>query len=523
MMLLDNHSSSSLEGMEIATRTSSPWTESSGKTASYHSAKPLPPTPTLHVPSAGSSRLSSTISSRRPSYASSRTHSTGSSIYTDDVSRAPKYVPFRKDTLLEPLWFPSESVIDRSSASEVLELLVPRSQLTRNAKSQPVLPKAAKVQSGPPRSIFTEWKAPRYRDSGEGDENEEIRAPVPVMVLARNSREAQHIAEQHAEEYMSVLPWASTMPRNDNELYHEGFNSLPTQMSPRITDVVDETLVPRPLRKSTALDSDKSSRFSSDPEFKVLKDEYGDLQNSQAKSPLHSRTPPEDEATTNLKDSYTASKSSTDEHRKKVLSMTPSERGSIQRGIIDMYDSLNTLYDPLKQHDTPTEYAPTPQTKSEIEIVPLDQNVRHKGIRSPAMPMTPYLVHRHKARDTVDFMPLSPLTMSAHESWFTASPTSTTPKMSHFSQTSHESSSKDSRFSLSSMEKKKLKSYTFPRAETRSKGDRSVSGKLKKAVGLDGKKSKMTDDERRREDLKKRIKVVEAIEQGPFLVERSLK
>lgn len=500
MMLLDNHSSSSLDGMEI-TRRSSIRTEYSWETASYHKAKPLPPTPTLRVPSPGSSRASSEFSSRRPSLASSRTHSAASSIYTEDVPPPPKYLAFRKDTLLPSDRSESDSVKDRSSTLEVPDALLSGPKPTGDVK---YLQKPTKIRKGPPESLFHEWKPPKYRDS---DDDADVGAPNSAKVLAKRSGETRHIAEQHANDYKSVLARASTMPSSAFEPYYEEYNSLPSPMALRVTDVVDETLVPRPLRQSTALDSSTSSHFSDSSGYMALKAEYRDSFKSRAKKAFHLDTFSQDKVGKKGTDSHTPSITSNTEERTQLRSMTASQRASIQRGIIDTYDGLTSVYDPLNQH------APPPETKPRIEIA--------EDFESLAIPMTPYYKHDMKTWNTADSPPQSPLTMSAQDRSFCASPAGSTPRKSHFSQSSKESSSKENNSSLPLAErKKKMKTYGLPRTETRPKGDRSVSGKIKKVVGLESKKYKQTEDEKRREDMKKKIVIVEAIEQGPFLIEK---
>lgn len=504
MMLLDNHSSSSLDGMEIATRRSSIRTDYSWETASYHKAKPLPPTPTLRVPSPGSSRASSTFSSRRPSFASSRTHSAASSIYTEDIPPPPKYLAFRKDTLLPSPGFESDCAKDRSSTLEVPDALLSGPKPTGDAKFQSVLQTPVKIRKGPPESLFSEWKPPKYRGSDD-DDDDEVRAPVPAKVLANQHGLTQHTAEQHANDYKSVLARASTMPSSDYEPYYRG--SLPTPISPRVADVVDETLVPRPLRTSTALDSSTSSHFSDSSGYMALKEEYRDSFKSRAKKAFHVDTLSQDKIVKKGTDPLTLSINSDTEGRSPVMSMTPSQRASIQRSIIDTYGSSTSRYGPLKQDAAP------PETKPRIETA--------QDFQSAAIPMMPYQEHDSKVWNTADGPTQSPLTKSAHESWFSASPALSTPRMSQFSQSSKESSSKESHSSLSLAErKKKIKTYGLPHTETRPKGDRSVSGKIKKAVGLESKKYRQTEDEKRREDMKKKIVIVKAIEQGPFLVEK---
>lgn len=503
IMLFDNHSSTSLEGMEIATRRSSIRTDFSWETESYHKAKPLPSTLNLRVPSPGSSRASSTFSSRRPSFSSSRTHSITSSTYTEDITPPPKYLAFRKGISSPSTGLEPDAIKDQSSTLEVPDALLSGPQTTREANYQPVSHKSAKTRKGPPESLFSEWKPPRYRDSDDDDEG---RAGVPAKAFVKHSGETQHIAEQHANDYMSILARASTMPSSDHESYYEGYNSLPTPVSAKVADVVDETLVPRPLRKSAALDSSTSSHFSDSSGYMALKEEYRDSFKSRAKKAFHLDTNSQDHIVKKGIDSHTSSMTLNTGERSQAMSITPSEQASIQRGVIDMYDSSTSVYDPLEQH------TPPPEAKARIEIA--------QDIQSAAVPMIPCEESDLKAWNTAS-PPQSPLTMSAHESWFSASPTGSTPRKSHFSQSSKESSSKESQSPLPLADrKKKMKAYRPPHIEIRPKGDRSVSGKIKKVVGLESKKHKQTEDEKRREDMKKKIVIVEAIEQGPFLVDR---
>lgn len=504
-MLLSNHSSSSLDGMEIVSRRSSLRSENSKNAASNHKAKPLPPTPTLRFPPRRSSRASSALSSRRPSFASSRsrTHSTASSIYTEDVPPAPKYLAFRKDTLLPSAWFDSdsESIKERSSTLNVPETLLSGPKIHSSLQGLSTMPK------DPPESLFTEWKPPKYQGSDDEDDDEDGNGAIDEthsMVSADHNREAYQIAEQHANDYMSVLARASMMPTGDFEPYPEGYISLPTDVSPRITDVVDETLVPRPLRKSTALDSSTSSHFSDSSGYMALKEEYAESFKSRAKKAFHSHKFSQDKKAKKRPASQPTPIESNTGEIGQILSMTPSERASIQRDIIEMYDTLTGLYDPLKQHD------PTPELKPRIEIL--------EDFQSPVMPIITDQNDVLK-EDFANSPPQSPLTMSAQESWFPTSPVAGTPKISHFSLSSQESSCKESHASFPLVEtKKRIKTYSLPQAESKPKGDRSVSGKFKKAVGLESKKPKQTDGKKWREDMKKKIKVVETIEHGPFLI-----
>ena len=488
--------------MEIAAPKSSPRSKKVENSSEYHSAKPLPPTPTLQIPLITSSRASSLASSRAPSTASL------SSVYTEDVPPTPKYVPFRRETILPAPKVAYEASMYRSSTSMVPDMLPSRPKPTRHAKTQAILQKPAAIRTGPPESIFSEWRAPRYE---EQNDDEGPRFPTPVRILAEKSREVQHIAEQHADEYRSILPRASTLASIDSEPYYDGLNSLPAPMSPRITDVVDETLVPRPLRMSTAIDSNASSHFSStSSELMAFKREGGASQKSRAKA-FQSRTHSQETPAKKSAISNTATKSSNVEDRSKVMSMTPSERASIQKGIIDMYDNLTSLYDPSNR------YAPPPRPKPKIEFPLPKRDVLKEYHESTVMPRTPYQRSGHKAGENAESPSPSPRSKPTRRSWFMTSPGASTPKRSHFSLSSKASSSDGSHPSLSSAEKKKMKSYTFPRDSQNTKKKKSSSGgKWKKAVRMERKKGRKTEDERRRDDMKKKIVILGAITQGPF-------
>ena len=513
-----NSSSSSLNGMEIASPNFPPGKNKVRKTASYHSVKPLPPTPTLKVPSNRSSRAPSAISSRSPSTFSL------SSVYTEEFPPPPKYASFKKETTL-----PSSCAIynlstHRSSTSKLPVSSPQRPKPRREVKTQEVLQKPAAVRKGPPESIFSEWRAPRYEERGS---DEIPKFSIPIEVLARKKRETQHIAEQHAAEYTSILPRSSSiLPRSLTpsvadegfyEPYYEGHHSLPTPMSPRITDVVDETLVPRPLRRSTALDSNTSSHFSSSSsELMPLRVEGRESLTSRAKKAFHSRKFSQEKSAKKRSDSTISSKSESTGRGSKAASMTASERASIQNGIIDMYDTLTNLYDPQHKYGQPTKLASPPKPKPTINIPSREKNTLCKEHRSPAFPRTPYYKSRAISTGSVESPLVSPRSKSARVSWFGGSTSGNTPKRSHFSLSSKASSSDASRASLSSAEKKKLKSFSFAEMEEISEKKGSVGGKLKKAVGIEGKKGKKGKDEKRREDMKKRIKIVRSVTDGPF-------
>ena len=502
----ENSSSSSLNGMEIAASKPLLRNSKSRDSDDYQNAKPLPPTPTLKVPSITSSRASSIVSSRVPSTGSLSTAN------TEDMPLTPKYVPFKRETILPSPKTAYEPPKYRSSTSVVPDVPSSRPKPRRDAKTRDVLQRPFTLKARLPESVFSEWKAPKYDGQDDG---EEPRIAVPVKILAQKSRVTRHIAEQHADEYRHILPRVSMLPSFEPEAepYYDGLNSLPAPMSPRIIDVVDETLVPRPLRMSTAFDSNTSSHFSSSSDdLAALKEGTSESLKARAKKAFHPRKHSQERWAKRKSGRDTSSKLRSTEERKQVMSMTPSERASIQKGIIDMYDSLTNLYDPFNKYSPPAKLIPASQPKSTIELYSPNKNLLRKDHRSLAAPQR----SRQKSVDgwgeTTDITLPSPRTKSARGSWFTDSLTGNTPNRSHFSPSSKATSSSDgNRSSFSSAERKKMKSYTFPRRSHNSKTKVAAGGGWRKAVGFERNKAKKTEGEKRREEMKKKIVVVRTV------------
>ena len=475
----------------------------------YQSAKPLPPTPTLKVPSMTSSKASSIASSRTPSTASL------SSVYTEDIPATPRYVPYKRETFLPPPKIIYEPFTYRSSTSMVPDPPPQRPKPKRGAMTETALQKPAAVKTGPPESLFSEWRAPKYEEIDE----QEPRIPTPIKILAQKTREMQHIAEQHADDYRSILPQGDTRSDDEVEPYYEGFNSLPAPMSPRITDVVDATCVPRPLRMSTALDSNTSSHFSSSSSELMVPQEgsRGSLK-SRAKKAFHSRKYSQEKSAKKRINVDGSSKLLIHGERNEVNSMTPSERASIQQGIIEMYDTLTSLYDPSNRYAGATKVTPMSPSKHTIDFPPPKKAVLRKDHKGPILQETPYHEHKRKSGTTLAKLSTSPHSRSAKGSWLKDSPTNRTPKRSHFSLLSKASSSEGSHSTLFSTERKKMKSYSFPHDKNSSHKKISVGVKWKKAVGFEKKKGKKSEGEKRRDSMKKKIVIVRAVAQGPFSI-----
>lgn len=123
---------------------------------------------------------------------------------------------------------------------------------------------------------------------------------------------------------------------------------LPSEMSARITDVLDGSLMPAPLILSgNSEDRKLSSQFScSDSEVDSLHDESKPSLKSRAKKAFHSRTQERREkahADLQLPQHGQAGE------------LTTAKRASLQNGIDEMYNTLTGLYSPAKskmKHDS---------------------------------------------------------------------------------------------------------------------------------------------------------------------------
>ncbi|KAF6230126.1 hypothetical protein HO133_004465 [Letharia lupina] len=343
--LLLNQHSSSLSGMEIA--VPSPLTP--GFTYSRaSSSKALPPTPRKDaIPysphSAPTSRKASSTYSNskeeRPS--TSMTLRKPSTTYTNLKEERPRTPRFAlQDEALSSKTFlaPSET---RSSTSKLPDKVPLRPQLTRDAHTHGASDFTGRKQpSG--NSFFTEWKAPKYEYS-----DDEFSSSLPAS--RRDSSqgswapsERTQSAEERARDYTSVLPAFVPEP-----VYSES-GYLPSEMSARITDVLDGSLMPAPLILSgNSEDRKLSSQFScSDSEVDSLHDESKPSLKSRAKKAFHSRTQERREkAHTDLQ---------LPQHGQ-AGELTTAKRASLQNGIDEMYNTLTGLYSPAKskmKHDS---------------------------------------------------------------------------------------------------------------------------------------------------------------------------
>ena len=229
----------------------------------------------------------------------------------------------------------------RSSTSKVPDKVPSRPQLARNAQTQgaPDFP-ARKSPLG--NSVFSGWKAPEYEYS-----DDEYGSSLPASREASRQgswapSEPTQSAEERARDYTAVLPAFVPEPFDSESTF------WPPEMTARITDFFDGSLMPAPLVLSgNSEDRKLSSQFSSsDSEVDSLRDDSKPSLKARARNAFHSRKASQErreKACADLKVSQhcQADESSTAKHN------------SLQNGIDEMYSTLTGLYSPAKPKKQP--------------------------------------------------------------------------------------------------------------------------------------------------------------------------
>ena len=291
-------------------------------------------------------------------------------------------------------------------------------------------------------------------------------------------------AEQHAGIYESVLHTRSpAMPTFNPEPYYA--KASPSAMTARITDVVDTSLCPSPLRISGSYQKEvETSRFSSSSSDNDGTGFRNSIK-SRAKKALHLR------------------RSSTEIPEQRPSSSRPSSakppnhrrQSSLQQGLSDgIYDMYETL--------TSLSVAPSPKPKPTTET---SKSRPTSDLRSPAMPTKAAKILGTRLSDAPVKSPLSPKTPK-------------TPRSAKFAQHGHQSSYASVPFSENYLRpvtpvkdaEREPSSVAEKLAMVFQNGTQSIEA----VVGLGPEKGRRTKAERRREELKKRIVIVGAEERG---------
>ena len=186
-------------------------------------------------------------------------------------------------------------------------------------------------------------------------------------------------AKQHAEKYVSVLHGrSSNLPSIAPDPFFSDQGQSSSALSPRITDVVDESLLPSPLRFSDVTYDEPTSYFSSDSSSDGGSCQSGirGSMKSYAKKKLSKRkdTPEVTEAT---------HLTSPQKPKSRLGSTVSQKRASKQHGIEDMFDTL-------------TSFSLSPG-RPETPATELEKNRISRERRSPAIPLKPYQMMGAKA------------------------------------------------------------------------------------------------------------------------------
>ena len=221
----------------------------------------------------------------------------------------------------------------RSSTSMIPDKVPQRPQLrrTKGASDFPVRKQPSE------NSIFAERKAPKYEYS-----DDEYCSSLPISKKASSQgswvpSEPMPSAEERAKDYTSVLP--AFVP----EPCHQESGFLSSEVSARITNVIDEPLMPASLLLS-GNDEDRklSSQFSSsDSDNDSLMSESKPSLKSRAKKAFSPRKVPQerkDKAHAGLRVSQHSQGSE----------LTTANLASLQNGIDEMYNTLTGFYSPAK-------------------------------------------------------------------------------------------------------------------------------------------------------------------------------
>ncbi|KAI4156646.1 MAG: hypothetical protein L6R39_001073 [Caloplaca ligustica] len=419
--------------------------------------KPLPPTP--HTP-------------RRPS-----------SVYSvrkDD----------QKDLLPASIYLAPTQY--RSSTSRLPDPTPARPRLTREAQTHTLADPVVKRGLGQEEQPAPSTRAPNVGPELSLD-SLSIRAsqrPAGKKMAAVEYDSAQ----QHADTYTSVLhaqTAALTFPVPEHFHLEQQLPASP--MSGCITEVVDLSLIPSPLRITSSFEESERppSRFSdSSSEVEVHHDGLRKSLKGLAQKAFHSRTESKDTDDTDWAafTRFQEKTSLTPRRQSRISSFVGHRRASVQQSISGMYDTLTSLAGPSKA----------------VKPTPIATNVPPKlhkpRVKSPAIPVTPYQEMGPKA-------------------WETASKRS---KKTFKSDKTRSDGA--SHLSLSTQDKKShvqfsTPVYSAPLPADKSPKPRSMVDKLasafssgtvqvESAVGLNTSRVKRTKSEKKREELKRKIKVI---------------
>lgn len=379
----------------------------------------------------------------------------------------------------------------RASTSKVLDARSKRPKLVQDVQahaiSDPILEKR-RLQQQDIEKTETHWsQSPIQRMKSNfaapsGSINESLAAP-------NNGTKG---AEKYASHYESLLHTRSAaLPTFTPEPYSD-YDYLPSSMSPRITDVVDRSLLPPPLSYNTIEEMKRpSSAFSSSSsDLEGFQDGIGNSLRAYARKALHLR-----------RTSFER------DNRKKASSIATSDagprRGSIQRGISSMHDTLAKF----------SITSQPPKSKGAMDINGATNTRVPRELWSPAIPITRYQQMGKKAwqssRSSKRSKSQTPSSKSGKTSYFSNPPGERT---SYFSDPAGGGTSY---FSNSAPENNSIAKFSPSLAARPGSMAKKIASafhtgttRVENAMGLNKPNTRLTQSERRREELKKKIVVI---------------
>ncbi|KAL8742578.1 MAG: hypothetical protein Q9190_004962 [Brigantiaea leucoxantha] len=386
----------------------------------------------------------------------------------------------------------------RSSTSKLPDPIPSRPRLTREVKTHAVSDsvvekRRAREDSTSSSANIEALQNTRHNPNGA---TRRLETTPNQNHASRNSD-----ANKHAEDYTAILhTQSSVLPNFIPEPYvtaghYHQHGQPPPAMSPRITDVVDHSLFPPPLRFSMQGESERPlSRFSaSSSEVEEALHGIRDSLRSMARKAFRMRKDSEDDTDDTDWAAFTKFQhmnSPTPRRQSRVGSFVSQRRASLQHGITEMYEILTNLTTPSKRA-RPTAI----DTANSVQI-------HRPRIRSPAIPLSPYQEIGPKA-------------------WETSSKSSKKTTKSDKSKSvpaSHKLAQEQKRVPAisSTLRRDSRKSGSN---ETKERSPRSMVSKLasaiqngqvqvESAVGLSTSRVKRTKSEKKREELKKKIVVL---------------
>ena len=367
------------------------------------------------------------------------------------------------------------SIVDQYFANEILQPNTFRASASKIPDRTPLRPKL--LRDSQLHAASDPVVERRRAEQNQHRDTEEI-------IHARTKSRPTNNANQHAQDYESVLyTWSSVLPSIAPKPFYSDHGHLPLRMSPRNTHVMDQSLVPPPLRFSNITYNSPASRFSSDSSSDAGSCHSGlrDSVRSYAKKTFSKRSfTPEV-----VDNSYLPSPS---KPKSRLGSMASQRRASIQHGIEEMYDTLTSFSLTSAKHKPP---AMQFENTRKIRI--------SRERRSPAIPLTPYQILGVKAfEDTASsrssktsFLP----SLSSRGSKRKSSTSIRSRGIPIRTPRNHSSSSEDTR---------PKPPLSRKLAAVLSNGTTQIES----AIGLETNRVKRSKSEKRRAELKKKITVV---------------